>query len=243
MHTKKAFTLAEVLITLGVIGIVAALTIPNLMGKYKKQVTVNKLKKINTILNQLVLQSGNENGAASDFLPIGQPVDAETTENYFKNCWLTYFNAPTAFPSGTTPYPKIEKGYIKFRNGKVILMDFVSNYSAGRIMFQTNDGTLFLVLTMNWKYDTDADGNQTSTPLFSKKQTVYVDLNGIKPPNTMGLDVFSFILDFDKLTAQPVGIELSDSAINSNCSYNNSGTYCLAKIIKDGWVIADDYPW
>ena len=48
---KKAFTLSEVLITLGVIGIVAAITIPNLMGKYQKQVTVNKLKKINTVLS------------------------------------------------------------------------------------------------------------------------------------------------------------------------------------------------
>ena len=35
-HKKHAFTLAEVLITLGIIGIVAALTIPNLMTNTKK---------------------------------------------------------------------------------------------------------------------------------------------------------------------------------------------------------------
>ena len=34
---KKAFTLAEVLITLGIIGIVAAMTIPNLMNNYTQK--------------------------------------------------------------------------------------------------------------------------------------------------------------------------------------------------------------
>lgn len=34
---KKAFTMAEVLITLGIIGIIAALTIPNLIEGYKKK--------------------------------------------------------------------------------------------------------------------------------------------------------------------------------------------------------------
>lgn len=37
----KGFTLAEVLITLGVIGIVAAMTFPSIVAKYQKVVTVN----------------------------------------------------------------------------------------------------------------------------------------------------------------------------------------------------------
>ena len=40
----KAFTLAEVLITIGIIGIVAALTLPTLIGNYRKSVVENKLK-------------------------------------------------------------------------------------------------------------------------------------------------------------------------------------------------------
>ena len=42
---KVAFTLAEVLITLGIIGVVAAITLPILIQKYQKQVWVNQLKK------------------------------------------------------------------------------------------------------------------------------------------------------------------------------------------------------
>ena len=43
---RSGFTLAEVLITLGIIGVVAALTIPNLIAGYEKQVTISKLQKI-----------------------------------------------------------------------------------------------------------------------------------------------------------------------------------------------------
>lgn len=41
----KAFTLAETLITIGIIGVVAAMTIPILIKNYKAQVTATKLKK------------------------------------------------------------------------------------------------------------------------------------------------------------------------------------------------------
>ena len=40
---KKAFTLAEVLITLGIIGVVAAMTIPSLINAYRERVTVTKV--------------------------------------------------------------------------------------------------------------------------------------------------------------------------------------------------------
>ena len=43
--TKKAFTMAEVLITLGIIGIVAAMTLPSLVGNYQKKQTAMQLKK------------------------------------------------------------------------------------------------------------------------------------------------------------------------------------------------------
>lgn len=35
MYSQRAFTLAEVLITLGIVGVVAALTLPGLISKYK----------------------------------------------------------------------------------------------------------------------------------------------------------------------------------------------------------------
>ena len=61
---KVAFTLAEVLITLGIIGVVAAITMPVLMQKYKKHVTEVKLKQTYTILSS-ALRAGE--------LELGEP--------------------------------------------------------------------------------------------------------------------------------------------------------------------------
>ena len=47
-----AFTLAEVLITLGIIGIVAAMTIPTLITNNQKKQTVVKLQRAISVLNQ-----------------------------------------------------------------------------------------------------------------------------------------------------------------------------------------------
>ncbi|MBP3925534.1 type II secretion system protein [bacterium] len=51
---RKAFTLAEVLITLGIIGIVAAMTLPSIITKYRRAVVENRLKKFYSTINQAV---------------------------------------------------------------------------------------------------------------------------------------------------------------------------------------------
>lgn len=56
------FTLAEVLITLGIIGIVATLTIPALITNYQKKQTAVKLSKFYSIMNQAILQWENDEG-------------------------------------------------------------------------------------------------------------------------------------------------------------------------------------
>ena len=54
MYKKSAFTLAEVLITLGIIGVVAAMTITTLLAKYQEKQTVTKLKQTYSILSQAI---------------------------------------------------------------------------------------------------------------------------------------------------------------------------------------------
>ena len=49
---NTAFTLAEVLITLGIIGVVAAMTLPTLINNYNKAVAVAKLQKAYSAMNQ-----------------------------------------------------------------------------------------------------------------------------------------------------------------------------------------------
>ena len=77
LYNKKfsGFTLAEVLITLGIIGIVAAMTIPALITKYQKQVAATQLKKHYSQLNQVLMRISDDPGLdvldsnASNFVP------------------------------------------------------------------------------------------------------------------------------------------------------------------------------
>ncbi len=87
-HLKKvAFTLAEVLITLGIIGIVAAMTMPTLIQKHRKSVVETSLKKFYTTVNQAINLSIVENGETKywKFPPANTPADIEQFyDKYFK---------------------------------------------------------------------------------------------------------------------------------------------------------------
>ena len=64
---KKGFTLAEVLITLGIIGVVAAMTIPSLLQNHRKKVVETKLKKFYSTINEAVKLAEVEFGPAKDW--------------------------------------------------------------------------------------------------------------------------------------------------------------------------------
>jgi len=59
---KKAFSLAEVLITLAIIGVVAAMSIPALINTFQNMDFVAGLKKNNAVLSQVTSQIISENG-------------------------------------------------------------------------------------------------------------------------------------------------------------------------------------
>ncbi|MDR1327482.1 MAG: type II secretion system GspH family protein [Heliobacteriaceae bacterium] len=64
---RRAFTLAEVLITLGIIGVVAALTLPNLIYNHTKSVVETRLKKVYSTMNQAVMLAEAEHGDKKDW--------------------------------------------------------------------------------------------------------------------------------------------------------------------------------
>ena len=80
----KAFTMAEVLITLGVIGIVAAMTFPMMIHKYRKVVIENRLKTTLSLLNQALYMSVANNGPA-----YGWTYNL-TTEEFFNQYYAPY---------------------------------------------------------------------------------------------------------------------------------------------------------
>ena len=86
-HLKRAnlkgFTLAEVLITLVIIGVIAAMTIPTLINKTNNQEYVSRLKKAYSVLsaatNQLIFEDGTPKASIG-----GWAVNAESVHNMYK---------------------------------------------------------------------------------------------------------------------------------------------------------------
>lgn len=161
---QKAFTLAEVLITLAIIGIVAALSIPTLVKNFQDAQFKTAYKKAYSTLS-LALEKANSDQALTAFTGtnggFGLQANFQVLQQYFSvtkacdsshisDCWDTSSSSET------------------FRN---------ENGSGTGFSFVDKSG-------MAWKMrSNDSDGN---SPI------ILVDTNGNKKPNKYGQDRFPF---------------------------------------------------
>ena len=100
-NAKAAFTLAEVLITLGIIGIVAAMTLPALIQKHNKQVVETRLKKFYSTINQAIQLTEVDYG------------DKQYLYNEFRDICDTNGFAADSFECSEIIFNKYLKKYIK----------------------------------------------------------------------------------------------------------------------------------
>ena len=102
---KSAFTLAEVLITLGIIGVVAAMTLPALTANNRKAEATARLKKFNSSMQQAIRMSELKNGPCLDweYEKIG---DYDIEENAAQN----YETSQAFVEKYLTPFMKLKSG-------------------------------------------------------------------------------------------------------------------------------------
>lgn len=234
MKKSFAFTLAEVLITLGIIGVVAALTLPTVIANYQKQQTVTKLKKAYSILGQVMQKSVADNSSAE--LGVGDVLNASKVKDFFQTYWFPYFNSPNIY------WEHLGNDFYSFRNGNPINVGIFTSYDFGRVFFTTQDGVAYYVNIMAWSGSSDSEEG-IGQALFASKQSVYIDINGMKKPNMFGKDVFVFEIDFQNGIVRPNGYYLTEFTVNKSCNKSGDGAFCAAKIMRDGWKIRNDYPW
>ena len=84
MYNKKTygFTLAEVLITLGIIGVVASLTMPALIQNSKKTETSARLKKFYSLMEQAIIMSELANGNSLDWVKVETAFDEDGNTDF-----------------------------------------------------------------------------------------------------------------------------------------------------------------
>ena len=94
---KKAFTLAEVLLAMSIVGIVAALTVPNFISNTDEEKTVVKLKKINKELNDAYTQTLFKYG---DYNNWSSESSSEKAERLFEFLDVSVGNS-SSFPNSS----------------------------------------------------------------------------------------------------------------------------------------------
>ena len=224
MRKIKGFTLAEILITLGIIGVVAAITIPGLITNYQKRSTATQLKKAYSLL-----VNASRQAIADDDLTYNPPevYDVALGSHDKYGIFATYF-AP--YMSGSTV--KISNWRAKTPAGEEV-------YSVGTFQngcYLANNGMCFRMTNHGTNYF-----------------YVVVDLNGPSGPNRVGRDVFYFALHFIDTGVKidghvwQVNERTSRDELIRRCGKEatgwSGGSACTELIMRSGWEITKDYPW
>ena len=222
-HKFFAFTLAEVLITLGVIGVVAALTIPSLIAKHQKKVYVTQLKKAyNTVTNAFKLmqaETGSDNLIDNDFIT-ALTVGSSSNEAEVTRLAKKYFNIAQDvkyYSQSSTPVYR----YLFYGNGTATVQPY-------GYLLKTADGA-------DIYFNTVYPGPGQSVNLD-------IDVNGSnRAPNTVGRDYFT--ITFDQQQGKQ-GFMFGKSEIDPNiillfCGgaqpHEGEPSACAERIMMEGW--------
>lgn len=170
----NAFTLAEVLITLGIIGIIAALTIPALIAEFQEKQTVSQFKKTYSLISQVYSQVVQDNGSPNTW--------SITSEDDVAAYFIPYFNT-TKTCQNTSQNCYSLMGYIN-ANPTDLRKKF-ANRASSQIRLQ--DGTI-----LSFESQLSLASGTTCTAWYGYCFNITADINGVKPPNRHGVDVFTF---------------------------------------------------
>lgn len=262
---KFGFTIAEMVITLSIIGIVAMFTLQTIFAKYDKLVYVSQLKKF-----YVTFQSGMQNYMA------GQGCTELT-------CTELFAPLPTGDVSQTGYNPKITLPKIfKLRKECALAGTYCARNAKALNPSDTWWHQIFDVYEPSYRMIDGAEFNfqknlcrpMPNRPYNANTKVVCalvdVDVNGIKPPNREGRDIFEFFLSKDGLLYPLYGKEYAEAVgtydretnsyivgdyktsshywpntswcgkrdqVNDGSSYFGAGLYCAARIMENGWVM------
>ncbi len=222
---NKGFTLAEVLITLGIIGTVAAMTLPSLVNRTNNAQYKTALKKSYSVIQQALLRLNSDQGFVATRNTYSNRSFVNSYKNYFKilkDCGLYNCISGSTDDSGTFII-NTYKTYSKKRK--------VSSYFFDDGQFILADGIVILIEDNIASIDDGSSG--IGSILIS------VDINGYeKKPNAWGHDLFTFQIMNDSGKLLPMGAEgtVFDD-LNKYCSQTSSdpqnGIACTYKALTD----------
>ena len=237
----KGFTLAEVLITLGIIGVVAAMTLPTLISNYQKRVYVNQLKKASSVLSNgfklMMAHDGvtelKDTYAFSGITGtvtylIGKPTKSCTVGNTLENintddCRSVREGFSDAFSA--VRFTSCDGVQMKYLNG--------DNYhvrSADTTCIEFADGSVIFSGVFNVS---------PSSSILPYQAQFWIDINGPKNPNTIGRDIFDFYVGADGIAigrgsnSDNENKSWRSDNIDHNCVIYGRGLGCAGRVLEE----------
>ncbi len=214
-----AFTIAEIIITLGIVGILAEMVIPMLIANVEKQVTVSKVKEIYSIFSQATNQLNNDCGGSISGC-ITSPTANTDNDNAARIEVTNLYKAKLSLSKDCTDgsagcFPNVG---IKTLYPGGIWNNLQADVRYNNAKFILANGT---AVAFRWH------GLSLPAQYFA----IEVDLNNLANPNQHGKDYFFFIYDFNTRRLTP--------HTNADCVspvVPNYGTGCSKRILQENAI-------
>jgi len=247
-----AFTLAEVLITLGIIGIVAEMTIPTLTASYQNKVYLTSLQQFYSTFNQGMMQLKTKYDC-SDLACAGVVAtnnSAAAWRTNFDKEMKSVFKITESNETGIHMAPN----EIKELSGALAGWGSFWVDNTSWYFYRTAQGALVGIHIAN---GTDCGAPDATNPSNYKQicSGVIFDTNGEKPPNQWGRDTWSSYVTIEGQLIPDYGMDYSKISSGSGWSTSSSywrnasaddhcqtsffsgysGQACFARVMEDGW--------
>ena len=197
MKKRNAFTLAEILVTLGIVGVIAALTVPDLVSDYQNKTMAVKIRKFATELNEAIDLYLTDKGKSS--------VYTAGIEEHLSSFITSYFNiAKTCVASKhSTPNSANKDEEAIFSTGCFADEPYYSLDQEKSESFHCPNTSYVLsssvaicpvieIKTIGKNNFLNGGNNLTIT---TKSFLIYTDINGSEPPNIGGRDMFKLTIE------------------------------------------------
>ncbi len=220
MNKIASFTMAEVLITLGIIGIVAAMTMSTIIANTQKKEFSSRLKRFYSLMTQAITLSENVNGPIAQW---DKPKAERTEEGTLID---TPDNSLSYFKYYLSPFIKtLEIGKRKMRKTDSTDTAYVA-FIDGSSIYMINGDCLDIIFDANGNKNPNEEGKDRFRFLLctSKYNEYFIGKN------------------------KYFGTYTQENLFNRGREYmlqscKTSPHYCATLLMHDNWEFKKDYPW
>lgn len=230
------FSLAEILIAVAIVGVIAAITIPGVITNYNEKVLVTQLQKNYIELQEMLLTLKTENYQKGLYGSILNKKNNQTVTYTAGSFLRNYYKITDDCSTDTQPCFAA-----KYR---ALNTSTDTDFACSGYSVTVASGAAICIIPAEIKEEevTD-DTGATSTKEVKNPAVVYIDVNGIEAPNIGGRDMFTFNIyeDFTIDEIDPAGADLTtleterEELFNDNCLSSSVGKGCFSKILNDNW--------